>query len=155
MRRGVEFKTFPTDSPVSPGSYVYVDIGLNTWDRISSGMIMQGGELNIPLRSSIVSGNYDMLVYQAGKKVESLSGVAVVNNATTGVISAASLASREGAMFVLGVKNNRKRVFRVTEVAMDEEGEVTIKAMEHPCQDSAGKLLSRVANFSDSLFKVL
>jgi|688.fasta_scaffold71172_3 hypothetical protein len=155
MRRGVEFKTFPTDSPVSPGSYIYVDIGLNTWDRISSGMVMQDGELNIPLRSSIVSSNYDMLVYQAGKKVESLSGVAVVNNATTGVISAASLSSKEGAMFVLGVKNNRKRVFRVTEVAMDEEGEVTVKAMEHPCQDSGGKLLSRVANFSNDLFKVL
>jgi hypothetical protein len=49
---------------------------------------------------------------------------------------------------------NRKRVFRVTEVQMDEEGEVTIKAMEHPCEDVGGKLLSRIANFSDSLFDV-
>jgi hypothetical protein len=27
-------------------------------------------------------------------------------------------------------------VFRVTVVQMDEEGEVTVKAMEYPCQDS-------------------
>jgi hypothetical protein len=57
-------------------------------------------------------------------------------------------------MFVLGVQANKKRVFRVTEVQMDEEGEVTIKGMEHPCEEIGGKLLSRIANFSDSLFDV-
>lgn len=57
-------------------------------------------------------------------------------------------------MFVLGAQTNKKRVFRVTEVQMDEEGEVTIKGMEHPCEDSGNKLLSRIANFSDSLFDV-
>jgi hypothetical protein len=36
IRRGIEFKTFPTDTPISPGAYIYVDIGLNTWERISS-----------------------------------------------------------------------------------------------------------------------
>jgi hypothetical protein len=30
IRRGIEFKTFPTDTPISPGAYIYVDIGLNT-----------------------------------------------------------------------------------------------------------------------------
>jgi hypothetical protein len=45
-------------------------------------------------------------------------------------------------------------VFRVTEVQMDEEGEVTVKAMEYPCVESGGKLLSRVADFSNSLFEV-
>jgi hypothetical protein len=57
-------------------------------------------------------------------------------------------------MFVLGAQSNRKRVFRVTEVQMDEEGEVTVKAMEYPCVESGGKLLSRVADFSNSLFEV-
>jgi hypothetical protein len=37
-------------------------------------------------------------------------------------------------MFVLGAQSNRKRVFRVTEVQMDEEGEVTVKAIEHPAK---------------------
>jgi hypothetical protein len=58
-------------------------------------------------------------------------------------------------LFVLGAKAERRRVFRVTEVQMDEEGEVTVKALEHPCEQSGNLLLSRVANFSDSLFRVV
>ena len=154
MRRGIEFQTFPTDSPIAPGNYIYVDIGLNTWDRISSGMILEGGVLNVPLRSSIATGSYAVLLYRPGSPVQTLSSVSV-STASNGDIVAPSLAGEAGAMFVLGVQNNKKRVFRVTEVAMDEEGEVTVKAMEHPCEDIGGKLLSRVANFSDSLFRVV
>jgi hypothetical protein len=153
MRRGVEFQTFPTDSPIAPGNYIYVDIGLNTWDRISSGMVMEGGKLNAPLRSSIADGSYSVLLYRPGGAVQSLSSVAVAT--VNGEPVASSLAGNVGAMFVLGVLSNKKRVFRVTEVTMDEEGEVTVKAMEHPCEDSGGKLLSRVANFSDALFRVV
>jgi hypothetical protein len=57
-------------------------------------------------------------------------------------------------MFVLGAKGDRKRVFRTTEVQMDEEGEVTVKAMEHPCDNDGSLLLSKVANFSEALFTV-
>jgi hypothetical protein len=148
IRRGIEFKTFPTDTPISPGAYIYVDIGLNTWDRISSGLVMQGGELNAPLLPSVPNGTYSVLVYQGNTAPVSLASV-VVSNGT-----AAALALYAGYMFVLGVQTNKKRVFRVTEVQMDEEGEVTIKGMEHPCEDSGSKLLSRIANFSDALFDV-
>jgi hypothetical protein len=148
IRRGIEFKTFPTDTPISPGAYIYVDIGLNTWERISSGLIMQGGELNAPLLQGIPNGSYSVLAYKGNTSPVSLAGIAVSNGV------AAALAKYAGYMFVLGATTNRKRVFRVTEVQMDEEGEVTIKAMEHPCEDSGGKLLSRIANFSDSLFDV-
>jgi hypothetical protein len=148
IRRGIEFKTFPTDTPISPGAYIYVDIGLNTWERVSSGLIMQGGELNAPLLQGIPNGSYSVLAYKGNTSPVSLAGIAVSNGV------AAALAPYAGYMFVLGATTNRKRVFRVTEVQMDEEGEVTIKAMEHPCEDSGGKLLSRIANFSDSLFDV-
>jgi hypothetical protein len=37
---------------------------------------------------------------------------------------------------------------------MSEEGEVTVKALEHPCETVDGNLLSRVANFSDEIFAV-
>ena len=148
IRRGIEFKTFPTDTPISPGAYIYVDIGLNTWERVSSGLIMQGGELNAPLLQGIPNGSYSVLAYQGNTAPVSFASVAVSNGI------AASLASYAGYMFVLGATTNRKRVFRVTEVQMDEEGEVTIKGMEHPCEDSGGKLLSRIADFSDSLFDV-
>ena len=148
IRRGIEFKTFPTDSPISPGAYIYVDIGLNTWDKMSSGMIMNDGILNSPLSDTIADGSYDVLIYQNSKRTISFEGISIVNGA------AAALVPYSGYMFVLGAKGNRKRVFRTTEVQMDEEGEVTVKAMEHPCDNSGSELLSKVANFSDSLFTV-
>jgi hypothetical protein len=148
IRRGIEFKTFPTDSPISPGAYIYVDIGLNTWDKMSSGMIMNDGILNSPLSDTIANGSYDVLIYQNSKRTISFEGISIVNGA------AAALVPYSGYMFVLGAKGNRKRVFRTTEVQMDEEGEVTVKAMEHPCDNSGSELLSKVANFSDSLFTV-
>ena len=148
IRRGIEFKTFPTDSPISPGAYIYVDIGLQTWDGITSGVIMEGGELNAPLTDSIANGSYSVLTYKNDQAAQSFTGVGVTNG------TAASLASKAGYMFVLGAQSNRKRVFRVTEVQMDEEGEVTVKAMEHPCEAVGSQLLSRIANFSSGLFNV-
>ena len=148
IRRGIEFKTFPTDSPISPAAYIYVDIGLQTWDGITSGVIMEGGALNAPLTDRIANGSYSVLTYKNDQAAQSFTSVTVTNGI------AASLASKAGYMFVLGAQSNRKRVFRVTEVQMDEEGEVTVKAMEYPCIESGGKLLSRIANFSGSLFDV-
>ena len=148
IRRGIEFKTFPTDSPISPAAYIYVDIGLQTWDGITSGVIMEGGALNAPLTDRIANGSYSVLIYKNDQAAQSFTSVTVTNGI------AASLASKAGYMFVLGAQSNRKRVFRVTEVQMDEEGEVTVKAMEYPCIESGGKLLSRIANFSGSLFDV-
>ena len=148
IRRGIEFKTFPTDSPISPGAYIYVDIGLNTWDKMSSGMIMNDGILNSPLSDTIANGSYDVLIYKNSARTIFFEGISIVNGA------AAALVPYSGYMFVLGAKGNRKRVFRTTEVQMDEEGEVTVKAMEHPCDNSGSELLSKVANFSDSLFTV-
>jgi hypothetical protein len=149
LRRGVEFKTFPTNSPISPGAYIYVDIGLTRWQRRASGKVMEGGVLNAPLSDGVVNGTYSVLLYQSGRNVVSLTNV-VVNNGT-----APSLANRAGWMFVLGVPANRKRVYRTTEVSMDEEGEVTVKAVEHPCEELGGKTLSKVADFDDRLFRVV
>jgi hypothetical protein len=149
MRRGVEFRTFPQMAPISPGAYVFVDVGFNTWDGITSGMIMAGGVLNSPLVPSIANGSYNVLTYKSGRPVQTFTSVSVVNG------TAASLAAQEGCMFVLGVATTSKRVFRITDVSMDEEGEVTVKAIEHPCEASGSALLSRVANFDDALFRVV
>ena len=148
IRRGIEFKTFPTDSPISPGGYIYVDIGLNTWDRMSSGMIMNDGILNSPLNDTIANGSYDVLIYKNSERTISFDSISIVNGA------AAALVPYSGYMFVLGAKGDRKRVFRTTEVQMDEEGEVTVKAMEHPCENNGSQLLSKIADFSDGLFTV-
>ena len=75
-----------------------------------------------------------VLIYKGNEQTQSFENVA-----TSGGIAAA-LAPYAGYMFVLGAKSDRKRVFRVVEVQMDEEGEITVKAMEHPC-DTSGSLL--------------
>jgi hypothetical protein len=65
------------------------------------------------------------------------SSVAVVGN------NAASLAAFDGFVFVLGKVIRNKRTFRVTEVAMDEEGEVSVRAVEHPTDADGYSLVTR------------
>lgn len=105
--------------------------------------------LNAPLSDSIADDSYSVLLYQNGQAVVSLNNVSVTNG------QSAALAAYEGWMFVLGKPGNKKQVYRVTEVSMDEEGEVTVKAMDHPCEEVGGRTLSQVANFSDSLFSIV
>ena len=147
VRRAVEFRTFPTQDPLYPGAYIYVDIGQNQWDGIRTGMISAGGALNMPLDNSLPNGTYNFLLYQSG------SGV-VARSAYVQDGIAAELASKEdceGKLFVLGTVVKTKRVFRVAEVNMDEEGEVTVRATEYPCT-SDGR--SQIADFDASLFDV-
>mgnify|MGYP003647757175 CR=1 FL=1 len=144
VRRAVEFRTFPTQDPLSPGAYIYVDIGQNQWDGIRTGMISAGGALNMPLDNSLLNGTYSFLLYQSGSGVLAQSAYVQDGIATT-------LASQEGKLFVLGTTVKTKRVFRVAEVNMDEEGEVTVRATEYPCTSDG---LSQIADFNASLFDV-
>jgi hypothetical protein len=52
---------------------------------------------------------------------------------------------------VLGTQINSKRIFRVSEVQMDEEGEITVRASEYPCDTNDNAL---IADFNDALFTV-
>jgi hypothetical protein len=144
VRKAVEFRTFPTQDPLSPGAYIYVDIGQNQWDGIRTGMIGADGALNMPLDNSLPNGTYNFLLYQSGSGV--LAQSAYVQNGI-----AATLASQEGKLFVLGTVVKTKRVFRVAEVNMDEEGEVTVRATEYPCSSEG---LSQIANFDANLFSI-
>jgi hypothetical protein len=145
IRRNIEFQTFPTDSPLYPGAYIYVDNGQQSWQSIYSGQVETGGALNVPLASTVPNGTYNVLLYKSGQAV--ISTTASVTNNT-----ASSLAVYAGWLFVLGTAVREKRVFRVIEVQMDEEGEISIRATEHPC-DSSGQSL--IADFSDGLFNPL
>ena len=146
IRRGVEFKTFPSSNPIEPGAFIYVDIGLNSWDRTSSGVIGAGGALNSPLQDSIPNGTYNFLIYNRDN-----AAVAAQNSITVSNGVASSLSNRVGRLYVMGIASNKKRVFRVTEVEMDEEGEVTVRAIEYPCDDEQR---AHVADFRPELFKV-
>lgn len=148
VRTAVEFRTFPTDSPLAPGAYIYVATGRNQWDQVTTGVVEAGGVLNTPIGQPASGSGYRALLYKPGSAVTSLSSVTVSGN------TASALASYAGWMFVLGYAVTTKRVFRVTEVQMDEEGEVTVKAVEHPCVESGSQTLSLIADFSDNGFVI-
>jgi hypothetical protein len=143
-RRAIEFKTFPTESPVAPGSYIYVQLGRDQWDDIRSGVIEEGGKLNIPLVEDAINGSYTILLYNGQDSPTKLSSVSIVDNQSSALIN------YEGWLFVLGIPSEVKRVFRVTDVSMEEEGEITISAIEHPCEEVGGATLSKIANFDDA-----
>lgn len=147
VKRAVEFRTFPTQDPLSPGAYIYVDIGQNQWDGIRTGIIGAGGALNMPLDNSLPNGTYNFLLYQSGSGVVARSSYVQDGIAT----ELTSKEDCEGKLFVLGTVVKTKRVFRVAEVNMDEEGEVTVRATEYPCTAEG---LSQIADFDASLFTI-
>jgi hypothetical protein len=145
VRQAIEFKTYPTSDPISPGAYIYVDIGQNAWDAIRTGVIGSGGTLNTPLANTPADGTYNFRLYRSDKGMVSLNNVALTNGTST------KLKNYEGYLFVLGVEATKRRVFRVTEVQMDEEGETTVRATIYPCTSDGESL---IADFSNSLFTV-
>lgn len=149
VRRAIEFRTFPTEAPIEPGSYIYVQIDENRWDNITSGIVDIGGALNIPLSESPVNGTYQVLLYNGVDTVTTLTSVSVSDSI------ASSLSTYDGWLFVLGTVIRNKRVFRVTEVEMDEEGEVTVRASEHPCEEAGGKAQSLIARQDPALFSII
>jgi hypothetical protein len=147
-RRAIEFMTFPTEAFVMPGSYVYVETSNNQWDGIYTGRIEDGGVLNVPLQG-IPNGTYNVLTYGSTDGTRSFNGVVVANGA------APALASRAGDLFVLGQAVRSKRVFRVTEVTMEEEGETTIRAVEHPCNADGQSLIAEgIASYVAGIFTI-
>jgi hypothetical protein len=56
-----------------------------------------------------------------------------------------SLAKYEGYLFAVGRKSSKlsKRSARVIDVEMDEEGIVTVKAVEHPTDNSGISLIAK------------
>lgn len=149
VRRAIEFRTFPSATFISPGSYIYVSVGQNQWQNIHSGRVETGGALNTPVASNVPNGTYNVLLYKPGEpKPIALSNVTVSGN------TASALADRADYLFVLGNAVTDKRVFRVVEVTMDEEGEVGVKAVEHPCQISGNETLSKIAYLLTDALKV-
>ena len=148
-RRAIEFKTFPTDIFVMPGSYVYVETSNNQWDGIYTGRIEDGGVLNVPIASTIPNGTYNVLTYGSSNGTRSFTGISVTNGVAT------SLIPQAGQLFVLGQTVRSKRVFRVTEVTMEEEGETTIRAVEHPCDTNGRSFIAQGLNtYVDGLFTI-
>jgi hypothetical protein len=151
-RRAIEFKTFPTDSFVAPGSYIYVELAQNQWNQIQTGIIGSGGALNLPFGETVQDGSYQVLLYNPAlieQKTVYRASEPVASNVAIG------LRNFKDYVFVLGQAIRSKRVFRVTEVSMDEEGEVTIKGVEHGTDDNdLSKISEGLATFVQGLFVI-
>lgn len=145
VRSAIEFKTFPTTSPLEPGAFIYVDVGQNVWDQIRTGVIGPSNTLNTPVDSTVINGAYTILLYKSGQGVVTRT-IIVVNNVVIGLDN-----KYEGYLFVIGNRIRRKRVFRVTEISMDEEGEVTVRATSYPCRVDG---TAEIPDFSSSLFDI-
>ena len=153
IRRGIEFQTFPSEAAIEPGSFVYVDIGLEEWDKYTTGSVMSGSVLNFPLDVAPSDGTYTILLYKPDTGETATETKSVTTSG--GVTTVTSLSSKyEGYVFVMGSAKPSKRVFRVTEVAIEEGGEVSVKAVEYPCDETNGILTARIADFRDALFTV-
>ena len=149
VHRTIEFRTVPTDSPVQPGAYIYVDIGLKRWDSVRTGVVQDGGVLDLPLDVAIVDGTYTLMTYDSQSDPQVHSGITITNGVAT------NLTATPGSLFVLGNSNDAKRVFRVTDVSMNEEAEITVRGVEHPCVINGGSAVSLVADLSDGLFRTI
>ncbi|CAB4148021.1 PKD domain containing protein [uncultured Caudovirales phage] len=148
-KRAVEFSTFPTDTFIMPGSYIYVETGSNQWDGIYTGRIEEGGVLNIPITSKVPNGSYNVLTYGSADGTRSFTDVVIADN------TAIALASRVTDLFVLGKFIKNKRVFRITEVNIEEEGEPTVRAVEHPCDSDGNSLIAYgISGYVPGLFTV-
>lgn len=149
VRRAVEFKTFPVEAPVEPGSYIYVQMEDNQWNDIRSGAVMEDGSLNIPFANEAINGSFDTLIYTPGQAVRRQT-----ISYSNGQSSTLAALRGTGTLFVLGTQVVAKRVFRVMEVAMEEEGEVAIRAMEYPCVEEGGQAKSLIARFDEGLYDI-
>ncbi len=142
-RKAYEFKTLPTEGFVAPNSYIFVDIGQEVWDDLHTGSIGAGGVLNLPLGGSLPEAEggslYDYFLYNGRQNTFVKRDVLTQNGA------APSLAQYAGHLFAVGrrVTAKGKRVARVVDVEMDEEGLVSIKAVEHPTDENDVSLLAK------------
>jgi hypothetical protein len=108
-------------------------------------MIGVGGALNMPLDNNLLSGTYNFRLYRSDRGLLDVNTVTVTNGV------APQLADYENFLFVLGVETTTRRIFRVSEVQMDEEGEITVRATIYPCTTDGQSL---IADFSDNLFTI-
>jgi len=115
--------------------------------------VLAGSVLNFPLNVEPKDDTYTILLYKPDTGQTATESKAVTTS--NGVTTAVDLESKyEGYVFVMGKAKPSKRVFRVTEVALEEGGEVSVKAIEYPCSEANGVLTALIADFRDTHFTI-
>jgi len=141
-QRSIEFKTLPTDTPILPGAFVYVELNHNTWDNIYTGRIALNNILDTAVGVNIPPGSYQLLKYQQNSAANTDMLPEAVNVEAGNKVTP-DQSNFVGYLFVIGKAVKNRRIFRVTEVQVDEEGEVTVRAMHHGTDLDGNSLIAK------------
>jgi hypothetical protein len=141
----VSFKTVPDALSIQPGSYIRVLTSATTYNASNNGAITDAGSL-ISI-TTISSGNYTALIYNPTTGAVSEQVIAVANNSV-------SDSTLYGCLFTLLSTTVNKGIYQVEQLTIDEEGLVSITAVEVPV-DSTGASIVAKDVLSEASFRVL
>ena len=144
VSKTVSFKTVPDALSVEPGSYIRVITEAATYNSAANGAITDAGTLQSI--KYITNGTYDALVYKPATQEVIETKLEVANNAITD-------SNFYGSLFTLLEQNTDFSVYQIEQLTLDEDGLVSISAVEVPTNDSGVSLVVQDV-LTESNFKI-
>jgi hypothetical protein len=141
----VSFKTVPDALSIQPGSYIRVITSATTYSASNNGAITDAGSL-VSI-TSIPNGTYNALTYNPTTGAVAELPLAVLNNAV-------SDPALYGCLFTLLATTVNKGIYQVEQLTIDEDGLVSITAIEVPV-DSTGASIVAKDVLTEASFRVL
>jgi hypothetical protein len=150
ISKTISFKTVPDALGVEPGSYIRVITEAATYNSAANGAITDAGTLQAI--KYIDDGTYNALVYKPSTQEVFETKLDVANNAITD-------SSFYGSLFTLLEQNTDFSVYQIEQLTLEEDGLVSISAVEVPTSDSGVSLVAQDVlndfNVEDqSIFKI-
>jgi predicted phage tail protein len=141
----VSFKTVPDSLGIQPGSYIRVITASTSYSASNNGAITEAGTL-VSVRT-IANGTYRAIIYNPTNQNVTERQIVINNN----TVSDSSL---YGTLFTLLSETVRKGVYQVEQLTLDEDGLVSVSAVEVPV-DSAGASIVAKDVLNEAAFRVL
>jgi len=134
VSKTISFKTVPDALGVQPGSYIRVITEAATYNSAANGAITDAGTLQTI--SDVADGSYTALVYKPSTQEVIETNLNVSNNGITD-------SSLYGSLFTLLSASTDYSVFQVEQLTIEEDGLVSISAVEVPTDASGVSLVAK------------
>ena len=134
VSKTISFKTVPDALGVQPGSYIRVITEAATYNSAANGAITDAGTLQTI--SNVADGSYTALVYKPSTQEVIETNLNVINNE---IIDS----SLYGSLFTLLSPSTDYSVFQVEQLTIEEDGLVSISAVEVPTDASGVSLVAK------------
>jgi len=134
VSKTISFKTVPDALGVQPGSYIRVITEAATYNSAANGAITDAGTLQTI--SDVADGSYTALVYKPSTQEVIETNLNVINNE---IIDS----SLYGSLFTLLSPSTDYSVFQVEQLTIEEDGLVSISAVEVPTDASGVSLVAK------------